>query len=479
MRIAIGGIVWESLTFSPIIGTKEDYAYFREKDLLEAFEIDRLAEELDFEPVPTLYAGCKMPGGWSSKEAFQEIKSEILDGIQGAGHLDGIALLLHGSNQVHEIGSAEDALVFPIRELVGPNMLIAGRYDQHANITTAQADALNIITIYRTAPHRDSVSRFHDTLRILVDAIRKGITPRSAYIRIPMLIMGEKSTSATEPMKSLIPIAVQASTEPGILNADISVGFAWGDVSISGMGVAVSYAREADYSRAAAIRNEIAGEVWKRRYDFAICGEHAPDIIAGIERALNAPETTIFMTDVGDNITAGAPGDTTGFLGKLLDRKVPDAVVAGITDQENTRACFECGLGARVSLPVGGKLDTINSKPLKITGEIIHLYTPPAHSLNDVRTATLKVEGVTLVLTEQPWAFVTLKQFQDAGINPLAHKIVVTKVGYQHPEIVDIAPRSFMVLTTGYTTLDLKSLPFNNVIRPIFPLDEFEWEPEG
>ena len=37
-------------------------------------------------------------------------------------------------------------------QLVGPDMLIAGRYDQYANITQPQAEALNIITIYCTAP---------------------------------------------------------------------------------------------------------------------------------------------------------------------------------------------------------------------------------------------------------------------------------------------------------------------------------------
>ena len=47
-------------------------------------------------------------------------------------------------------------------------MLIAARYDQHANITIPQSDALNIITILRTAHYRDYVSRFHDALRLLV-----------------------------------------------------------------------------------------------------------------------------------------------------------------------------------------------------------------------------------------------------------------------------------------------------------------------
>jgi microcystin degradation protein MlrC len=87
---------------------------------------------------------------------------------------------------------------------------------------------------------------------------------------------------------------------------------------------------------------------------------------------------------------------------------------------------------------------------------------------------------VLLVLTEQPWGFSRIKQFADAGIDPLEHKIIVMKVGYLHPEIVDIAPRGLIALTPGYTPLDLNTLEFKNVIRPIFPLDEdFDWDPEA
>jgi len=82
------------------------------------------------------------------------------------------------------------------------------------------------------------------------------------------------------------------------------------------------------------------------------------------------------------------------------------------------------------------------------------------------------------VLTEGSWSFIRLQQFLDSGIDPLAHKIVVTKVGYLHPEIVDIAPRGYMVITPGYSPLDLRTLPYEKVIRPIFPLDEFEWDPQ-
>ncbi len=480
MRILIGGVAWESLTFSPVKATVDDYGYFRRDQLIAELDLVPIADELGIEPVPSVLAMCKSPGGWSNKEAFLNIRQEILDTIRKTSDLDGICLYLHGSNQVEDLGSAEEHLVTAVREFVGPDMLIAARYDQHANITIPQSDALNIITILRTAPHRDYVSRFHDALRLLVHAIRNKQKPVSTYIRIPMLIMGERSTSVTEPMKSLIPLAVEVSKERGIVNADISVGFAWGDLAISGMGVAVSANSAADLSKALEIRNRLAKAVWERRYDFQICGEYAPDIDSAIKMALDAPESSVFMTDSGDNVTAGAPGDTTEFLKKLLEHQVPDAVIAGITDRENTEYCFSQGIGATVSIKVGGKLDTTNSKPLPVVGKVVNLYSPPAEAIDEWRTATIDLGNVLLVLTEGSWGFIKLKQFKDSGIDPLAHKVVVTKVGYLHPEMVDLAPRGFMVITPGYTPLDLKTLEFHNVIRPIFPLDEdFEWNPKN
>ena len=119
MRILIGGIIWESLTFSPIIGEVEDYAYFRGEQINDVFTLDEICQELDIEPVFTTYARCKAAGGWSNRQAFEMVRDEILDGIKQAGPIDGICLILHGANQVEGISCAEEHLVVPIREMVG------------------------------------------------------------------------------------------------------------------------------------------------------------------------------------------------------------------------------------------------------------------------------------------------------------------------------------------------------------------------
>jgi microcystin degradation protein MlrC len=85
--------------------------------------------------------------------------------------------------------------------------------------------------------------------------------------------------------------------------------------------------------------------------------------------------------------------------------------------------------------------------------------------------AVVRVEGVTVLLTTQRWAFTTLSSFQRAHLDPLTHKIVVVKLGYLFPELRDNAPRSIMALSPGFTDLRLERLPYQQIRRPLYPLD--------
>ena len=68
-------------------------------------------------------------------------------------------------------------------------------------------------------------------------------------------------------------------------------------------------------------------------------------------------------------------------------------------------------------------------------------------------------------------SFTTLHDFENIGLDPLDYKIVVVKLGYLYPELRDIAPVHLMALTSGFCNLDMRSLPFKQVNRPIYPLD--------
>jgi microcystin degradation protein MlrC len=221
----------------------------------------------------------------------------------------------------------------------------------------------------------------------------------------------------------------------------------------------------------------LAQAVWDRREDFTFDQEVADSVDEAIDRALAAPEPSVFISDSGDNPTAGATGDATAFLSRLLDRQVPDAVFASIPDEICARSCFEAGVGAEVNLTLGAKMDTLHGNPIKIIGTVEHLH-PAREGIQEAALATLRVGGVRIIVSDLRTAFVCLDDFGKAGIEPLKHKIVVVKLGYLMPELRDVAPREILALSQGYADMNLNRLPYRYVTRPIFPLDrDFAWNP--
>jgi microcystin degradation protein MlrC len=215
---------------------------------------------------------------------------------------------------------------------------------------------------------------------------------------------------------------------------------------------------------------QLAQGMWDRRDEFTFDQEVAESVDAAIDLGLSASQSSVFLTDSGDNPTAGTPGDSTYFLSRLLERQIPDAVLASIPDAEATRICFEAGEGATVTVSLGGKWDTLRTGPLELTGTVTHLH----HA--DSPMATLRVGDVHIIVTGIRKVFVSLDDFRDAGLDALAHKLVVVKLGYLMPALRDAAPREIMALSPGYSDMQLERLPFRYVTRPIFPLDrDFTW----
>jgi microcystin degradation protein MlrC len=130
-----------------------------------------------------------------------------------------------------------------------------------------------------------------------------------------------------------------------------------------------------------------------------------------------------------------------------------------------------------VTVSLGGKLDQSHGDPVVVTGVIEHLYRPEA-GVQEAAIATLRAGGVRVLVTDLRKAFMSLNDFRKAGIEPLAHKIIVVKLGYLMPELRDAAPREILALSPGYSDMDFTRLPYKYVTHPIFPLDgDFAWQP--
>lgn len=478
MRIAIAGIVQESLIFSPLKATAADFRVWHGPEVLDALDVASDLRALELEAVPILYASHFTPSGVVEEAAYLGWRNEILRGLAAVGPLDGVCLVLHGAMTVENIWNAETDLVREIRALLGNEVPIVGRLDPHANVTEEFANKVDTWAAFRTAPHRDVKETLVRALRLLRRRIQLGRRTHPAFVRLPLLLPGERATTEVEPMRSLLDLAAEIEREDGILNAEVMIGFGWSDTPHTGSSVIVVAEDDARLPLARREAKRLAQAMWDRRHDFTFDQEVAPSADEAIDRALVAPESAVFLADSGDNVTAGAPGDSTYVLSRLLARPVPDAVVAGIPDPEVVELARQKGIGAEISVSLGGKQALAGGGPLRVTGTIEHLFQPESGS-TDAAIATLRVQGVRVLVTSRRMTFSSLDDVRRGGVEPLDHKILVVKLGYLLPRLRDAAPREILVLSPGHSDMDLRRLPFAYVNRPILPLDDdFPWHPK-
>ncbi len=442
MRIALAGMMHESCTFSSLLADLSDFQLVRGSNIVDYLDVGDALRHLNVECVPLLYADGPTPGGWIRESAYLQIRDEILDGLVAAGELDGICLVMHGSSSVEHIFSGEADLVRAVRARLGTRPLIAVRLDAHANLNEEFANKTDIWTPFRTAPHRDHRETLERALTLLVRAVRAKRRPRPVFIRVPALIPGEMATTESEPMASLQACARKIEQLPGILSADVVIGFANTDVAYGGLSVVVVAEDDDSLPRARSEARQLAQRIWDERNAFGFDRETAPSLDDAIATALRAPEASVF-----------------------------------IVDQLAFRACAEAGIGQVVTVDLGGKLDVEHGAPLWVTGVVEHVYSPD-EALAEPAIASLRVDGVHVVVTDRRKAFTLLRDFEVAGVAPLAHKIVVVKLGYLFPELRDAAPREILALTPGYNDMVLTRLPWRYQTRPIFPLDrDMVWRP--
>lgn len=475
-RILTLGIRNESNTFSTLPTKEGDFNLLRGTDALKDQQWAEVLEKEGVKVIPSLHAYA-WPGGVVEKIAFDKFKNEILDSIRvHAGALDAIYMDMHGALHVEGYDDAQATLIKEIREIVGNDIIIGGSFDLHGNPSKEFVDKIDILTAYRTAPHRDGAETKARAVSLIIDALKNNWKPYIASVAIPILVPGEKSITEVEPLNSIYAQIPAVSEVEGLLDASIFAGYCWADLPRSAMRVFVM-AKDKNYANAAndeAAR--LAQQIWDKREEMIL------DVPSGsigdmLVKAKEYKGKTVFISDSGDNTTAGAPGDNTQVLDAIIKQDTKNALIAGIVDKEALDICQKTGLNKDVKLTLGGKVDYVFGKPSQIVGKVLYL-SPDSIMKTNKGAAVLDVNGTKLVILNARRSFVKASDFTEVGLNPLDFEIVVVKLGYLYPELRDIAPVHLMALTSGFCNLDMTTLPFKEVARPSYPLDaDMQWSP--
>jgi len=458
-RVFVGGFSHETNTFHPVKTTSFSFAEVSRSPL-------PIWKDTGLTVVPGIHA-YPNGGGTIEEKPCREAMNRVLDSLRAVLPVDAVFLRLHGAMYAEGIGPAETVLVGEVRSLVGPKIPIACTFDLHGNIPARLAQSGDILVGLKTAPHTDGAQTAELGGRILLDTLAGKVRPVSYVLPVPMMLQGEKAMTTPEPFRSLVEEARRLEREgvPGqeakILAATIFVGCAWTDSPDTGMSVMIT----ADGSRAAAqaAAVHLARQVWEARQQFAYGCETA-ELEEGVSRALAAQESTVFLTDSGDNVTASTPGDLPIVLRHLVERKAQSTLVAGINDTPAVNRCFEVGEGKRLPLAIGATIEKRFGPPLDAEAQVVRLIQRP-------RLAVIRIGEVEAILADGPMAFVDPGQFAPCGIDPLSRKIVVVKEGYLFPGLTRIAPRYIMLLTPGAGDMRIEHLNYTRRRRPLFPFE--------
>jgi microcystin degradation protein MlrC len=463
LRVGIGGIHIECSTFTPILTTIDDFAVRRGSDLLDRYAFTR---DRSVEWVPLVHARA-VPGGPVHPDTYRALKDELVERLRAAGPLDGLVFDIHGAMHVPGYDDVEADLAAAVRAATGPTCLISTATDLHGSVTEDLVRHVDLITAHRLAPHEDEWETRERACRVLLHCLIQGVRPVRAWVRVPVLLPGEKTSTRVEPARGLWGGLAEVERVPGVLDAAIWVGYAWADEPRSAAAVVVSGTDESAVVGRATL---LAERYWAARDAFAFVGPTGSVDEALAAASAAAAGRPFVISDSGDNPTAGGAGDVPFLLARLLPRFATGgrtAIYASITDPAAVSACAAAGVGAEVEVAVGGRLDPRHGGPVPVRGSVDALVDDG----DGGPVAVLTSGGVSVILTSRRRPYHLMADYRKLGLEPERADLVVVKIGYLEPELQRLARGWMIALTPGGVDQDLHRLPYHRLTHPLHPFD--------
>lgn len=479
-RIAIAGLAIESSTFSPALTHEEafkarvDTAVFSSYPFLAKDSALRMRANW----FPTLQAHA-LPGGAVTREAYESLVNQTLERLKANLPYDGLFFDIHGAMSVVGLDDPEGDFIIRVRKVVGNKTLISTSMDLHGNVSRRLAENTDLITCFRMAPHEDAIESKRRTVQNLLDRLEsgKGKPAFKAWIPVPILLPGEKTSTRIEPGKSLYAQVDPITKRPGIIDAAIWIGYAWADEPRNHAVVMVTGDDQTEVGKAA---ESLAASFWNLRSKFEFVAPVA-NLDESLNLALASKKKPFMISDMGDNPTAGGAGDVTWTLSKLIDRPEfksatgPTLIYASLPAPELVAKAVAAGVGAKVEGLAGAAVDNRYAPPIQLTGivEAIH------HGDVDAETeVVLRVGSIHAILTKKRKPYHHESDFTNLGLKPREADIVVVKIGYLVPELYDMRGDWIMAQTPGGVDQDLERLGHKRIMRPMYPLDKDMADPD-
>ena len=458
----------------PIAGDAAIAAYRGTRTPVGAF-IDIAAEqgaELAF-PIAANATPSGCPADELVEHAAQQILKSVTDGC------DALFLDLHGGMVTQGFDDPEGELLERIRAAV-PELPIAVSFDFHTNLSAKTIDNATAITAYRTYPHVDMYESGRRAGDTVVRALNGEVRPVMVWHSLPMLTHLNRQTPSRQPMKDIMDRAIAAEASGEVLNASVLGCFPLADIPFVGLHAIV--VTDDDRPTGVKLLNELMDMAWERRADFVF--EIEP-VATSLAHAATLGEGPILLADHGDVAGSGGSTDVMTTLEAVIAAGFSEVCAGPFWDPASVAQMVDAGVGAQVTLMLGGKTDSpaigLQGQPLEISGVVRRItdgrfqVTAPMSTgtMQDLgRCAVLDTGQVEVLVCEDRHEPFDTGCFTHAGIDPARKRFILIK-SRQHfrAGFEPLIRHVVMVSGPGITTSDYGLYPWKRVRRPIYPLN--------
>ena len=479
MKVMVGLFTTESNANVPGKNEIGSYDLGFGDDCVRKLRVGEVFQAAGIDVIPSVYASAGA-SGVITRETFDYIESLFVRTVKEHLHeIDGIYLHLHGASEVEGLGSGDHHILAAIRKLTGPYLPIAVACDPHGNLCQEYVDNCTILRSYRESPHTDADETKRQVAQMLCDLLKHRQNIHAIYRKLPLILGGEQSVSTDEPVRSINQFMNELEQDPRILSCSWHVGYLRHDCPEAGCGIVVIPQTEADQAYAETIADQLAEFGWNNRHEFHYTGTTAAPAEA-LAMALAVDGKPVFIPASGDNVTSGAMGANTFILRQVLALPALSKRIlfAAINDPAACHQLMACAENEQVSLRLGMGLDAY-SEPVDLDVVVLHHGRQAGTAMygeegdyGPIVTVRLPGTPIDIAVTDNNHSFVEIHQLTACGINVEDYDIFVVKQGYIHPELKARGKLCVMSLTGGATPQDTRLIPFKQILRPMFPIDE-------
>lgn len=498
-KIVVGGFIHETNTFSPTPTTYDDFALAGEfppllvgADILKALRgtNDALAgfaaaAERDgkWRLAPTFWCAAA-PSRAVPNEVFERLAKQLMDNIAAALPADGIFLDLHGAMAVEGFDDGEEEILKRVRALIGDGMPIVCALDPHANIGPGMVSHADALVAYRTYPHIDMAQTGERAYRLMERLLADRRPLAKAFRQLDFLIPTVFQPTVIQPNIEILARVAGMEDEnrdAGLASVSFCPCFPAADIPHCLPSV-LAYADS--QAMADAMADELAALVAEREAAFA--GRlFAPDeAVAEAMRLAEGQDRPVIIADTQDNPGAGSNSDTMGMLKALVAAGATRAAIGLIFDPEGAGAAHEAGVGAEITLALGGKAGIPGDSPLTARFSVEQLSDGHVVANGPMfggkvvelgRTARLGIGGISVVVASSRVQMMDTGFFRVAGVEPAAMKVLVVKsTAHFRADFAPIAHRILVATAPGSMPADpaelaWTKLPVGTRLRPTGP----------